>query len=62
MLTEYEVEGKTTMVAPLSGFYVTPSTGMSEIRIAYVLEREQLRDAVAILTSGLKTYIERRNK
>ncbi|MCX7654792.1 MAG: pyridoxal phosphate-dependent aminotransferase [Fervidobacterium sp.] len=56
MLKEFNVDGKTTMVSPLSGFYATPGAGMSEIRIAYVLEAEKLADAVKILGEGIKKY------
>ncbi|ABS61029.1 pyridoxal phosphate-dependent aminotransferase [Fervidobacterium nodosum] len=56
MLKEFNVDGKTTMVSPLSGFYATPGAGMSEIRIAYVLEADKLADAVKILGEGIKKY------
>uniref|UniRef100_A0A7C4CGZ4 Aminotransferase n=1 Tax=Fervidobacterium thailandense TaxID=1008305 RepID=A0A7C4CGZ4_9BACT len=56
MLKEFNVDGKTTMVSPLSGFYATPGTGLSEIRIAYVLEAEKLADAVRILGKGIEEY------
>lgn len=59
MLKEFNVDGKTTMVSPLSGFYATPGAGMSEIRIAYVLEADKLADAVKILGEGIKKYNER---
>jgi aspartate aminotransferase len=44
------------MASPLSGFYVTPGAGLSEIRIAYVLESEKLREAVEILGKGIEKY------
>ena len=56
MLKEFNVGSKTTMVSPLSGFYATPGAGMSEIRIAYVLEADKLADAVKILGEGIKVY------
>lgn len=56
MLREFNVDGKTTMVSPLSGFYATLDAGMSEIRIAYVLEAEKIADAVKILGEGIKKY------
>lgn len=56
MLTEFEVDGKTTMVAPLDGFYITPGAGINEMRIAYVLDCEKLRDAVRILNLGIEAY------
>ncbi|MGQ9856939.1 MAG: hypothetical protein ACUVQF_09395 [Fervidobacterium sp.] len=60
MLREFNVDGKTTMVSPLSGFYATPGAGMSEIRIAYVLEAEKLADAVRILGEGIREYNKRK--
>ncbi|ABS59932.1 MAG: pyridoxal phosphate-dependent aminotransferase [Fervidobacterium sp.] len=60
MLKEFNVDGKTTMVSPLSGFYATPGAGMSEIRIAYVLEAEKLADAVRILGEGIREYNKRK--
>jgi len=56
MLKEFNIDGKTTMVSPLSGFYATLGAGMSEIRIAYVLEADKLADAVKILGEGIKVY------
>ncbi|RKX56823.1 MAG: pyridoxal phosphate-dependent aminotransferase, partial [Thermotoga sp.] len=49
-------DGKTTMVAPLKGFYATPNAGNSEIRIAFVLEESKLKDAVRILVRGLEKF------
>lgn len=60
MLKEFNVDGKTTMVSPLSGFYATPGAGMSEIRIAYVLEAEKLADAARILGEGIREYNKRK--
>lgn len=59
MLREFQVNGKTTMVSPLSGFYATPRAGVSEIRIAYVLEAPKLADAVEILGMGIAEYNRR---
>ncbi len=56
MLKDFDVDGKTTMVAPANGFYASEGRGKDEIRIAYVLEVDQLRDAVRILGEGLKAY------
>ena len=56
MLTDFSIDGKTTMVSPLSGFYVTNNLGKDEIRIAYVLKEEELRDACRILGKGIRTY------
>ncbi|MCD6277488.1 pyridoxal phosphate-dependent aminotransferase [candidate division WOR-3 bacterium] len=56
MLTEFNINGKTTMLAPASGFYSTAGTGLDEARIAYVLNQDKLRDAMNILREGLKVY------
>ena len=56
MLENFSLDKKTTMVSPLSGFYVTPSLGRNEIRIAYVLKEEELRDACRILAEGIKSF------
>ena len=56
MLSDFDVDGKTTMVAPLKGFYATPNAGNSEIRIAFVLEESKLKDAVRILIRGLEKF------
>jgi aspartate aminotransferase len=44
------------MVAPAAGFYATPGAGRDEVRIAYVLKREDLALAVEVLAAGLETY------
>ncbi len=58
MLSDYRLNGKTTMVAPAAGFYISPSEGIDEIRIAYILKEDDLRDALHILMQGLEKYIE----
>lgn len=56
LLESFEVDGKTVMVAPAAGFYATPGLGKNQIRIAYVLEKEQLVKAVHILGKALTEY------
>jgi aspartate aminotransferase len=56
MLTEFNLEGETVMVAPAAGFYSTPGKGLNEVRIAYVLEVEKIRRAIKILRAGLEKY------
>lgn len=56
LLENYELDGSTVMVAPAAGFYASPGLGKNQIRIAYVLEKEQLVKAVQILRSALKKY------
>jgi len=59
MLSEFDVNGETVMVAPAAGFYSTPHTGMNQIRIAYVIEKQNLLKAVAILKMALQAYAKR---
>lgn len=56
LLESFEVNGDTVMVAPAAGFYATPGLGKNQIRIAYVLEKEQLVKAVQILGKALTEY------
>ncbi len=56
MLEEFSLDGETTMVAPLEGFYVTPGHGANEARLAFVLDDERLARAVRILGAGLERY------
>ncbi len=56
MLTDFHHENKTVMVAPAQGFYCTPGKGKDEVRIAYVLKEEDLKQAVVVFKEGLKKY------
>ena len=56
LLEKFEYNNQTVMVAPASGFYSTPGSGKNEVRIAYVLKIEDLKNAVMILTEALKIY------
>lgn len=56
LLEEYSFNGETVMVAPAAGFYSTPGVGLDEIRIAYVLKKEDLIKSVEILKEALKVY------
>ena len=55
-LEEFEYEGETIMLAPASGFYTDPSKGRDEVRIAYVLNKEDLRRALVVLGKALEAY------
>jgi aspartate aminotransferase len=55
LLSEFEEEGETVMVAPGSGFYMSP-LGRDEIRIAYVLNEADLRRSVELLRIALERY------
>jgi aspartate aminotransferase len=56
LLESFNHEGKTVMLAPATGFYSTPGAGMDEVRIAYVLNLEDLKHAMECLDAALKVY------
>tara|TARA_R100001369_G_scaffold91770_2_gene134134 strand:- start:886 stop:2076 length:1191 start_codon:yes stop_codon:yes gene_type:complete len=56
LLEDFNLNGETVMVAPAAGFYATKGLGTNQIRIAYVLEKEDLKRAVHILKEALKVY------
>ena len=56
LLEAFRVENETIMVAPAAGFYATPGLGKNQLRIAYVLKKEDLIKSVNILKQGLKVY------
>jgi aspartate aminotransferase len=56
MLEEFEHKGATVMMAPASGFYSTPGIGNNQVRVAYVLNREDLKEAVECLKMALEVY------
>ncbi len=56
LLEGFSVDNETVMVAPASGFYSTDGAGKNQIRIAYVLKKEDLKRAVAIIDKALKEY------
>jgi aspartate aminotransferase len=56
LLTDYQHEGATVMVAPARGFYATEGLGANEARLAYVLKRADLAVAVRVLETGLVAY------
>lgn len=55
-LDEFEFEGQTIFMAPASGFYTTPGMGHDEVRMAYVLEKEELGKAMTVLRKALEAY------
>jgi aspartate aminotransferase len=56
LLETYDYEGETVMVAPAAGFYSTKGVGLTEVRIAYVLKKEDLIRAVEILKHAILAY------
>ena len=59
LLETYEFNGETVMVAPAAGFYSTTGVGVNQVRIAYVLSKEELIKAVHILKEAIKEYNQR---
>ena len=55
-LSDFEYEGQTVMMAPASGFYTTPGLGKDEVRMAYVLKKEDLANALIVLKKALEAY------
>lgn len=60
-LQEFEYEGQTVFMAPASGFYTTKGVGNNEVRMAYVLKKEDLAKALKVLAEALKAYPGRTN-
>jgi aspartate aminotransferase len=55
-LSEFQWEGATVMMAPASGFYTTPGAGRNQVRLAYVLKKEDLARALVVLAKALEAY------
>ncbi len=55
-LSHFRYQGQTIFMAPASGFYVTPGLGKNEVRIAYVLNKEDLHQALIVLEKALEAY------
>lgn len=55
-LTDFQYEGQTVMMAPGSGFYTDPEEGRKQVRMAYVLNKEDLAKAMVVLRKALETY------
>ncbi len=56
MLTDFDLENETVMVAPASGFYSTPGKGKDEIRVAYVLKERDLKRGLEVFRAGIEKY------
>lgn len=61
-LEEFDYEGQTIFMAPASGFYTTPGLGRNEVRLAYVLKKEDLAKALVVLEKALETYNKKGKK
>ncbi len=55
-LRDFNLDGETVFMAPASGFYTTPGMGKDEVRMAYVLKKEDLARAMKVLAAALKEY------
>lgn len=58
MLKDFSKNGETVMACPAEGFYATPGLGRNEIRLAYILNEDDLFKAAALLKEGLEEYIK----
>lgn len=55
-LSDFDLDGETIFMAPASGFYTTPGMGHDEVRMAYVLNKEDLARAMKVLAAALQAY------
>ena len=62
LLEEFSYNGQTVMLAPATGFYVTPGAGLDEVRVAYVINKNDLLAAAKCIEEALKVYPGRTNK
>ena len=56
MLEKFSYNNETVMMAPATGFYSTPGAGSNEVRLAYVLNQDDLKKALVCLEKGLEEY------
>lgn len=61
-LSDFEYEGQTVFMAPASGFYTSPGLGRNEVRIAYVLNKNELAKALTVLEKALERYNQLQGK
>ena len=55
-LSSFDYEGQTVFMAPASGFYSTPGAGRNQVRVAYVLKKEELAKVLLVLEKALEAY------
>ena len=60
MLTDFELNKETVMLAPAEDFYANKNLGKRQVRIAYVLESTQLKKAMIVFKEGIQKYIQKR--
>ncbi len=56
MLEDFEYDNQTVMMAPATGFYSSAAAGTQEVRLAYVLNKEDLKNAMICLQKALEVY------
>jgi aspartate aminotransferase len=56
LLTDFNLNNQTVMLAPAKGFYSSPNVGLNEVRIAFILDQEKLILAATILEKALEAY------
>ncbi len=56
MLESFSYDNQTVMMAPATGFYSTPGAGINEVRMAYVLNNDDIKAAMVCLEEALKEY------
>ena len=59
LIADFQHQKKTLMLSPLGEFYVTAGKGKDEVRIAYVLNCKELKEAIAILKIALEKYLKK---
>jgi aspartate aminotransferase len=59
ILEKFEFNNQTVMMAPATGFYATPGKGKNQVRLAYVLNQDALRNALVVLENALVAYKNR---
>ncbi len=59
MLEKFSYNGKTTFIAPAAGFYMQGHQGQKQARIAYVLNENDIGEAIAVMAKGLESYSRR---
>lgn len=61
LLKEFRINNETVMLAPGAGFYATPGVGEDQVRIAYVLNTDDLKRAINIIKLGLESYLSKQS-
>ncbi len=56
LLSDFSLDNQTTFVAPASGFYMQNTRGMNKVRLAYVLKRPEIKQALRVIRAGLEAY------